>query len=197
MPEKTKLGKASWLAGITAAVVAIAGLVIAYADHSSVGRAAAGSEPSKPVQIQQQGGDQSTQIGQISGAPVSIKNQSSEKSNAIPNVHDMTYDHARQALIQAGWMPAMRSWIEGDSVDVQSGNGPIFWKRGYRELDSCSGTGEAFCLFFFTDPRGNVLRVITAGEEYEDGSAKARVLSAHLQTGEEKKSREAQEKNAQ
>jgi hypothetical protein len=196
MPDKTKLEKASWI-GIIAVIVAIAGPVIANADHSSVYQNSAVSESAKVVRIQPQAGDQSTQIGQISGGTVSVNNQHGEKSKPVPNVYDMTYDHARQVLIQAGWMPAMRSRIEGERVDVQSGNGPIFWKRGYHELASCSGTGEAFCLFYFTDPKGNVLRVVTSGEEYEDGSAQARVHSAHLETKEEKKSREGHERIAQ
>lgn len=77
----------------------------------------------------------------------------------------------------------------------KAATGPLFWERDYKELVSCSGTGEAFCKFAYLDPRDHILTVVTAGEEWADESAKAKVRSAHLETSEEKADREAVEKS--
>lgn len=186
MAKTLNLEKLSWIAGIAGTLVAVVAFVISLAPHNL-------SPERQP--IQQQAGNQSTQIGQVNGGTVSVNNQFGDPVNhPIPNVFNLTYDQARKTLIKAGWIPALRRWQDGDSIDVQSGNGPVFWERGYKELVSCSGTGEAFCKFAYFDPRDHVLTVITAGEEWADGSGKARVQSAHLETAEEKADREATEK---
>jgi hypothetical protein len=97
------------------------------------------------------------------------------------------------ALIKKGWLPVNRSMMDGNLPLLQNGNGPIFWAKGYRELRWCSPTGEALCQFLYTDPQGNFLTVVTSGEEQSNGSAKARVTSAHLETPEEKTRRQAQD----
>jgi hypothetical protein len=99
---------------------------------------------------------------------------------AIPKIYGKTYGAARKLLIQEGWLPNKRQSFHGQEVDVQSGNGPIFWKRGYWELDTCSGTGSAFCLFEFTDPTGRLLEVVTEGEEDEAGAYHAHVSRVYL-----------------
>jgi hypothetical protein len=186
MAANPKLEKLSWIAGIVGTIVALVALAVTFAPHAP---------SSQPQSIKQEAGDHSTQIGQISGGTVSVNNQYGDPVNhPIPNVYDLTYDQARKLLIKAGWIPALRPWQDGDSVDVQSGNGPVFWKRDYKELESCSGTGEAFCKFAFFDPRDHILTVVTAGEEWEDGSGKAKVRFAHLETPEEKADREDVEK---
>ncbi|MBV9521876.1 MAG: hypothetical protein JO010_03735 [Alphaproteobacteria bacterium] len=82
----------------------------------------------------------------------------------------MTYDAARKAFLAAGWQPLQTR--SADDPAVAYGNGPGFWKKGYTEVETCSGTGLAFCEFLFKDAFGNRLRVVTAGEEApEDKSA--------------------------
>ncbi len=99
---------------------------------------------------------------------------------AIPKIYDKTYDVARRTLIKAGWLPNKRLPIHGQDVSVQSGNGPIFWQRGYWELEACSGTGSANCLFEFIDPTGRLLGVVTEGEEDEAGTYHAHVSRVYL-----------------
>ena len=99
---------------------------------------------------------------------------------AIPKIYDRPYDVARKLLIKEGWLPNKRLPIHGQDVEVQSGNGPIFWERGYWELEACSGTGTANCLFEFVDPTGRLLEVVTEGEEDEDGTYHARVSRVYL-----------------
>lgn len=98
----------------------------------------------------------------------------------IPKVYGKSYDAARKILIKAGWRPNKRPASHGDDVSVQSGNGPIFWRRGYWEVEACSGTGTAGCLFEFVDPSGRLLEVVTEGEEDEAGTYHARVTRVYL-----------------
>jgi hypothetical protein len=99
---------------------------------------------------------------------------------AIPKIYGKTYAAARRLLIKEGWLPNKRLPIHGEDAEVQSGNGPIFWQRGYWELEMCSGTGSALCLFEFTDPTGRFLQVVTEGEEDEAGTYHATVSRVYL-----------------
>jgi hypothetical protein len=87
----------------------------------------------------------------------------------IPVITGVDYDTARKLLIKEGWQPNEKHISYGDDAKVQSGNGPTFWKRGYRELDSCAGSALAECIFEFIDPNARVLVVITQGEEDDGG----------------------------
>jgi hypothetical protein len=100
----------------------------------------------------------------------------------IPKIYGKTYDEARGILIKEGWQPNNRHQTHGDTVDVKSGNGPIFWEKGYWELDSCSGTGLAPCRFEFVDPSERILVIITEGEEAEDGEYHATVSRTFLKS---------------
>lgn len=100
----------------------------------------------------------------------------------VPRIYDLPYDEARALLIETGWIPARNHHLHGQSVEVQSGNGPIFWDRGYWELEACSGTGAAPCVFRFFDPSRRVLVVTTEGEEDENGRYHARVARYSLET---------------
>ena len=91
----------------------------------------------------------------------------------IPAIRDLTYHAARKRLLAAGWKP-LRTKSANDP-DVSEGNGPSFWRRGYSEVEACSGTGLGNCAFLFKDGYGNHLRVITAGEELPKDKAYARV----------------------
>jgi hypothetical protein len=69
----------------------------------------------------------------------------------IPNIYELPYETARKRLIEAGWQPYMKHWSYSKSPNVQSGNGSVFWQRGYHEIDSCSPTGYGSCRFDFRD----------------------------------------------
>ena len=94
----------------------------------------------------------------------------------------LTYSRARKKLLAAGWQPLQtKSFNEADEdPDIKSGNGPLFWTRGYVELEACSGTGVAACAFLFKDAYGNHLRVTTAGEELPKEKAYARVTGVQF-----------------
>ena len=95
----------------------------------------------------------------------------------LPMVKDSSYHKARKKLIAAGWQPVRtKSDTHATSdPDVTSGNGPLFWRKGYVELEACSGTGVAACAFLFKDAYGNRLRVTTEGEEVPGEKFYARV----------------------
>ncbi len=95
----------------------------------------------------------------------------------LPSITELTYSKARKKLLTAGWQPLQtKSFNEAkEDPDISYGNGPLFWKRGYIELESCSGTGVAACAFLFKDAYGNHLRVTTAGEEIPKEKAYATV----------------------
>jgi hypothetical protein len=100
----------------------------------------------------------------------------------LPSVAELTYHKARKRLLAAGWQPLRtKSFNEaGSDPDIAYRNGRDFWKRGYVEVESCSGTGVAACSFLFKDVYGNRLRVITTGEEFPRQKAYARVTGFHF-----------------
>lgn len=108
-------------------------------------------------------------------SPVSSPESNPGGQLSVPKIYGLTYDAARKLLIKEGWQPNERHISHGKDPDVQMGNGPIFWKRGYRELDTCSGSALAECLFEFIDPAERVLVVVTQGEEDEKGAYHATV----------------------
>lgn len=86
----------------------------------------------------------------------------------------MSYDNARQLLLRQGWAPR-----QDVNDGVLSGNGRIFWERGYTELVASSGTGLAPCRFEFADDSGRILVVETEGEEI--GVSHAKVVRAFIE----------------
>lgn len=96
------------------------------------------------------------------------------KHAGLPSIAKLTYDAARKALLAADWKP-LQTVSSKENPDVAEGNGPIFWQRGYTEVEACAGTGIASCSFLFKDVYGNRLRVTTAGEELPDLKVHARV----------------------
>ena len=99
------------------------------------------------------------------------------KHAKLPAITELTYHKARKMLLAAGWQPLRtKSFNPADpDPDIASGNGPTFWKKGYMEVEACSGTGVGACSFLFKDAYGNRLRVTTAGEELPKQKAYARV----------------------
>ncbi len=101
------------------------------------------------------------------------------KHAKLAAITGLTYHRARKRLLSAGWQPLQtKSFNEADTdPDISYGNGRLFWRRGYVEVESCAGTGVAGCAFLFKDAYGNRLRVTTAGEELPEEKAYARVNS--------------------
>ena len=104
------------------------------------------------------------------------------KHARLPAITELTYDRARKMLLAAGWQPLRtRSYNKGEAdPDISSGNGPTFWKRGYVEVEVCSGTGVGACAFLFKDAYGNRLRVTTEEKELPKQKAHAAVTGFHL-----------------
>jgi hypothetical protein len=90
--------------------------------------------------------------------------------NGVPKIEGMSYDDARKSLIESGWKPKLSGPPElVDGFDERyNGNGILFWKRGYKEIEACAGTGTAPCVMNFQNEQGQVLRVITNGEEWDE-----------------------------
>jgi hypothetical protein len=105
---------------------------------------------------------------------------------SVPRFGDVSYDQARKKLLAAGWMPRVTREPDGTLADDSEGardlwgNGPVFWSRGYTEVENCAGTGLAWCEFNFVDEKGNRLKIVTAGEEDPEGSYHAVVSHADL-----------------
>ena len=89
------------------------------------------------------------------------------KHAKIPAIKEATYHKARKRLLAAGWRPVTTNPVNEatEDPDISYGNGPHFRRKGYVEIEACSGTGVAACAFLFKDAYGNRLRVTTEGEE--------------------------------
>jgi len=117
---------------------------------------------------------------QIQNIDTKLEQYNTKESIFIPAIRDESYAVARALLIREGWIPQTNHWSHGSTVDIQSGNGPDLWEKGYQELDYCSGTGYALCRFEFNDPKGNLLVIITSGESYEGNIDNVKVFRVYL-----------------
>lgn len=88
-----------------------------------------------------------------------------KKHANVPNITEKSYQQARKLLIQNKWQPLRTLSNNSTQEDLGYGNGWRFWKKGFKEVESCAGTGLAPCIFNFTDVYGNNLKVYTEGEE--------------------------------
>jgi len=100
-----------------------------------------------------------------------------KKHAKLPLIVNLTYHRARPKLLAAGWQPYQTIHHNKADTDpnTSDGNGRIYWKKGYWEVEFCAGTGLAPCGFLFEDAYGNRLRVTTAGEEFPKQKYFARV----------------------
>ncbi|MDY6458134.1 hypothetical protein [Acinetobacter faecalis] len=88
------------------------------------------------------------------------------KHAKIPNIAEKSYHQARKQLIANQWQPVRTININtAKDYLMYSGNGWNFWKKGYTEIENCSGTGYAPCVFNFKDVYGNILKIYTEGED--------------------------------
>jgi hypothetical protein len=100
----------------------------------------------------------------------------------LPAITELTYHKARKRLLSAGWQPLRTKFYNRaeDDSEIAYGNGRFFWRKGYVEVEACSGTGVAACAFLFRDAYGNRLRVTTEGEELPKERAQATVTGFRL-----------------
>lgn len=99
----------------------------------------------------------------------------------IPKIAGLTYDEAREKLIDAGWQPHQNHWSHGSEPDMQHGNGLHFWQKGFHEIIHSSGTGLSHCTFGWKDVYGNRLIIVTAGEVDGEQRQDALVLNWSFQ----------------
>ena len=69
-----------------------------------------------------------------------------------------------KALLQSGWSPAITNRAFKDGTMVRSfGDAGIILDAGFTAIESCTGTGENFCIFNYKKG-SRCLRVTTSGE---------------------------------
>ncbi|CAN1213242.1 hypothetical protein TUMEXPCC7403_23755 [Tumidithrix helvetica PCC 7403] len=85
---------------------------------------------------------------------------SANKSQDLPLQKGMTYEEARQIILEQGWKPNPNVESNLRSPVVKA-----IFDRGYIEINDCSGTGEAPCRYEFVNQNGELLYVVTAGRD--------------------------------
>lgn len=84
---------------------------------------------------------------------------STNKSQDLPLRKGMTYSEARQIILEQGWKPNPKVESNLRNTVVKA-----IFDRGYIEISDCSGTGEAPCRYEFVNQKGELLYVVTAGQ---------------------------------
>jgi hypothetical protein len=69
------------------------------------------------------------------------------KHAKLPMVLGLTYHKARPKILAAGWQPlqTIHHNKAAEDINTSHGNGRLFWKKAYWELENCAGTGLAPC----------------------------------------------------
>lgn len=81
----------------------------------------------------------------------------------VPNIIGLQFASARDFLLQNSWAPVNQgSPMANDNLGLRKDE---IFETGYGEAVACSGTGMAFCLFRYQNPRGFVLDVRATGED--------------------------------
>lgn len=83
----------------------------------------------------------------------------------LPPISNLLFSEARELLLRQGWFPISSPVNPTGNTELHSGNGPYFVEKGYREVLSCSGTGLAPCRFAYRSEAGQILHLITVGED--------------------------------
>jgi len=76
-------------------------------------------------------------------------------------VQGMNYSKARRVLLKNGWQASYRRWQDIPEFGREH---KYYFDKGWREVESCSGTGMGYCMFKFHDHYGNKLDVVTEGD---------------------------------
>lgn len=102
--------------------------------------------------------------------------------DALPdllNIKGLSYHEARPIIMSAGWEPLQTLQVGTEEFKqgiIFSSDGLKFWGRGYHELQTCTGSGMAYCAFLFQNKNGDRLRIVTKYEEHPESSFFAKVL---------------------
>lgn len=83
----------------------------------------------------------------------------------LPPVSDLLFSEARELLLRQGWFPISSPANPMGNDGLQYGNGPYFIEKGYREVIDCSGSGLAPCRFAYRSEAGQILHLVTVGED--------------------------------
>jgi len=82
---------------------------------------------------------------------------SADQSSPLPQILSMDYKNARAELMKEGWKPAHKGNPAEDeqwAVDA-----------GFPEVEACRNSGPRPCHFNLSDSAGNVLHIVTNGDE--------------------------------
>jgi len=77
-------------------------------------------------------------------------------------VQGMRYSKARRVLLKNGWQATYSRWQDIPEFGREH---DFFYDKGWREVETCSGTGMAYCSFSYHDHYGNKLGIITEGDD--------------------------------
>lgn len=99
------------------------------------------------------------QPGSITLEPIADYTSYCSGRALVPNIYGKGILAAREELLQSGWAPRTVDadevgWLPMDLLDL-----------GATGAESCSGTGAAFCMFFYETNQAE-LRILTAGDNY-------------------------------
>ncbi|NJS15896.1 MAG: hypothetical protein HC787_00440 [Nostocaceae cyanobacterium CSU_2_110] len=98
-----------------------------------------------------------------------INNYYNNPLESIPSLRQgMPYEQARQILIDAGWQATFNRF---PLAATQTQTDLIVNKKGWVELESCSGSGLGLCTFQFKNAAGRILRIVTANNFPESNSS--------------------------
>lgn len=97
--------------------------------------------------------------GALSVEAVASEDRFCGGSVVVPNVFGQSIQQARTALIAHAWMPSPMTGERNGGQDDELA------RNGVPEVQTCAGTGYAFCTFTYRHRNGAGLRVITMGEE--------------------------------
>ena len=89
----------------------------------------------------------------------------SQNNNSMPKIRirqNMPYYKARRILLNDGWQASYSRWQD---IPEYGRVNDYYYKKGWREVEDCSGTGMGYCMFNFHDAYGHKLSVVTAGDE--------------------------------
>ncbi|NJR15971.1 MAG: hypothetical protein HC785_09790 [Calothrix sp. CSU_2_0] len=99
-----------------------------------------------------------TSTSNKSGEKRRSRRQNSNSQSLKPNLREgMSYQKARQLLLQQGWKPH----LQGDEANLNNITVRELYDYGYVEIKDCSGTGVGACLFEFINQSEDILSVST------------------------------------
>ncbi|MEG4129249.1 hypothetical protein QUA21_09750 [Microcoleus sp. Pol1B3] len=98
--------------------------------------------------------ENSTIVALSEKVQVSLEN-SVNSNKKIPLQQGMSYEEARQILIQQRWQPSLQGQPNLRDRSVKE-----LFDLGYQEIKDCSGTGEGPCRFEFINQPGELLVIV-------------------------------------